>query len=336
MRKLFSWKKAGPWLFLPLLGLALLGLWEGVRRPKLASEVPPQSRATMPQTMRAPAMEAEAMGMRGAGGMGEGAMGGAMPEEAGPLASPEATVQLAANLPSPTGAMAFARRKVIMTGELTLKVRNVEESGKRLAALANELGGFIAGSSLTRDAQGGLQAQITLRIPQQHFDRAIEQIEKLGTVENKNLQGQDVTAQFVDLQARMKSRKIHEERILAIMRNASKLDDLLRLEQELARIRTEIEQMEGQLRYLSDQVSLSTITVHLHGHTPIEVAPTPADNWSLLNVIHGAVRRFVVIGRGLITLIVWLVTLSPYWFFLPVLLGLLLRSQWRRWRRVKE
>jgi len=325
MRKLFSWKL---WLLLPLVGLILLGVWE-LGRPKLARQAPPQE---MMRMMAAPETDAAAMGMGGPGAMGGGAMGGAMPEQA-PVASPGPMVQLAANPPSPTGAMAFAQRKVIMTGDLTLEVRNVEESGKRLAALASELGGFIAASSLTRDDRGGLEAQVTLRVPQLLFDRAIEQIEKLGTVEHKNLQGQDVTAQFVDLQARMKSRKVHEERILAIMRRASKLDDLLRLEQELARIRTEIEQMEGQLRYLSDQVSLSTITVHLHGHTPIEVAPTPADNWSLGNVIRGAVRRFVVIGRGFITLIVWLVTLSPYWFFLPFLLGLLLRSQWRKWRR---
>jgi hypothetical protein len=236
----------------------------------------------------------------------------------------------AKSTPSPTGAMASQRRKVIMTGDVTLEVRDVEESGKRLSALVNELGGFISGSSFTRDPAGGLRADVTLRIPQERFDQTVAQIEKLGTVENKNLQGEDVTAQFVDLQARLKSRKIHEERVLTILRNAAKLDDLLRLEQELARIRSEIEQMEGQLRYLSDQVALSTITVHLHGHTPVEVSPTPTDHWSLRNVVNGAVRSFVVIGRALIGVVVWLVILSPFWLVLPVALWYGLRGLRRK------
>jgi len=102
--------------------------------------------------------------------------------------------------PGPTGAMASHRRKVIMTADLAIEVENVEEKGRALARLVEEMGGFIVNSSLERGYAGRVQATVTMRLPQEKFERAIERIKALGRVQREQLSGEDVTAQFVDLQ----------------------------------------------------------------------------------------------------------------------------------------
>lgn len=176
------------------------------------------AKSAMEEAMTPPTPGAMPMKAMTGGPGGGGAMGGGMeaPTDEGKEARMEAEAvareyQVAQNsavppeAPGPTAAMASHRRKVIMAANLAIEVEDVEEKGRTLARLVEEMGGFIASSSLERGYAGRVQATVTMRLPQENFERAIERIKALGRVQREQLSGEDVTAQFVDLQARLKS-----------------------------------------------------------------------------------------------------------------------------------
>lgn len=151
-------------------------------------------------------------------------------------------------------------RSVIRTAHLALEVDNFEAAARRLLDIAEGAGGFIADSAYAED--GGIpRGDFTLRVPAPRFSAAIRGVEALGTVRQRQISAQDVTEEFVDLQARQRNLKHHERQLLAFMDRATKVSDLLAVEQELSRVRGEIEQITGRLNFLSHKVDLATIEV---------------------------------------------------------------------------
>ena len=172
----------------------------------------------------------------------------------------------ASTAPSPDSgtdpAVQIDERRVIQNASLTLRVDDVRPATESVRQIAETLGGFVEQLSLsgsTDEADGF----VVIRVPQGEFFTAIERVSALGEVLGENVSSQDVTAQFVDLEAQLRSLTREEGRLLELLERANTVSEILVVEGELIRIRTQIERLQGSLNFLERRVALATITVSL-------------------------------------------------------------------------
>ncbi|MCZ7384518.1 MAG: DUF4349 domain-containing protein [Candidatus Methanoperedens sp.] len=188
-------------------------------------------------------------------------------------------------------------RKIISTASLTLEVKSVEKASNDIVKIVEASQGFISGSST--DASGGSKnGQMTIRVPQKNFYSTIAQIEALGTEKSRQISGQDVTEEFIDVGARLDNLKKQETRFQEILKNASTVKDVLEVERELERVRGEIESLTGRMNYLNQSVEMSTITVNV-----MEPAPIAGEGWGITDALREAAAGFIGSINGLIVFI---------------------------------
>lgn len=174
--------------------------------------------------------------------------------------------------PPSTSQEPTAGRKVIQNGSLDLLVRSAEETISLIKGVAASHKGFVEGSNVYEVSDGVKAGTITIRVPSTDFAPAIEEIKKLAVkVQKESTNSQDVTAQFVDLEAQLKNYKAEEEQYRQIMARAVKIEDVLNVASRLADVRGRIEQTQGQLNYLSRQVDMSSIYVSLTSEAEVQV-----------------------------------------------------------------
>lgn len=170
------------------------------------------------------------------------------------------------------------RRKVIYKGSLDLVVKDFAEAEQGLRGIIEKSQAFV--DELSEDRRSGSQryAKWVVRVPADGVQKFLDQTAGLGLTQYRGLSADDVTEEFVDLAARTKSKQQLESRLLELVAaKAGDIRDLASLETELARVREEIERMEGRVRYLSDRVAMSTITITMREEQPQApyVAPVP-------------------------------------------------------------
>jgi len=156
-------------------------------------------------------------------------------------------------------------RRIVRTAELTLTVQNVEQAIAAVRDIATAQGGQILTSSTSYN--GDYQsAMLTIEVPSDRFDPTMSALRGLPLVErvdHETTSSQDVTEEYVDLQARLRNAEATEQRLLSLQGQATRLEDILALEREIARVRGEIEQMKGRLNYLERRTSFSRIDLQL-------------------------------------------------------------------------
>lgn len=215
-------------------------------------------------------------------------------------------------------AAAVSARKVITDAYRTVKVKDVVEGFKRATKIVETLGGYVQSSELQKGTlERERRAELVLRLPASNVDRALEEVEQLGEVLVARSEGKDVTEEWVDLDSRIRNFRKEEEVLLDLMgRRAGNLSQVLEVERELARVRGEIEQSEGRLRMLSEQVSLATIHLTLV-ETGVAVKAIPAGLWALRGTVSHAARAAMVVARAIVGIVVWIGTFAIVW--VPVL-----------------
>lgn len=158
-------------------------------------------------------------------------------------------------------------RKIIRNAELDVETETPEAAQQRVSAIAESKGGFVVESqqstsgvtSTTRDL-----VTMTVRVPAEKFAETLSEIRTAsGRVIVETIKGQDVTEEFVDIQARLKAKKSLEAQFLEILKRANTVEAALDVQRELADVRGEIERVEGRLRFLENQSILSTIKIRL-------------------------------------------------------------------------
>ena len=173
-------------------------------------------------------------------------------------------------LPSPS-------TRVVKTATLSLEVKRgkLDASYGKVLAAVQAAGGFVAG---TEQSHG--RAQLTLRIPAAAFETTLGRLRGFGKVTDESLRGEDVTAQFTDIEARLRNLRAQEAVLLDLMRQARTIPDSITVQQQLSQIQQQVEELEGQRRVLDDQSSFGTLTVSLAvpGAVP---APRPAESSTL-------------------------------------------------------
>jgi len=228
-------------------------------------------------------------------------------------------------------------RKIIRNANLTLEVEDPKKALQRVASVAESRGGFVVTSESRQEAGvGGGKAQeiitMDLRVPFAQFDAAMNDIHAAASrVISEKITGQDVTEEYIDLDARLRTQKALESQLLNIMKSANQVADAMSVEREIANVRTEIEKIEGRKRFLENQTSLSTISVTIQPPSPLV---------STTGFFHSIASAF---GEGVdlaaaITLVLIRVVLAllPLAIFFGVPAYLLWRYATRRARRQQE
>ena len=155
----------------------------------------------------------------------------------------------------------ISERKIIREGEIYFECRDILETDAFLKSEVKAAQGFIANESSNSYGER-TEKRLTIRIPSDQLDPLLEKIQSHAVkIENTNIRSEDVTEQFIDVEARLKTKKELENRYTELLKLAKNVDEILQLERELANVRGEIESMQGRLNYLSNRVSLSTLNV---------------------------------------------------------------------------
>jgi hypothetical protein len=181
---------------------------------------------------------------------------------------------------------------ILRNGEVSVQVDSLEQAISAVRALAASLGGYVGNVSTNSGRREIRTASLEMKIPAARFDEAMSGMTPLGKVEHSSATAQDVGEEFVDVTARMDNAKRLERRLVGLLATRTgKLDDVLSVERELARVREEIERYEGRIRYLSAHVATSTIVATVHEKAPI-VATQPGTN-PLRQAVVNMWRNFV-------------------------------------------
>lgn len=185
----------------------------------------------------------------------------------------------------------LTQRKVIRNGSLELLIKKAEETAENIKVLAERLEGFVQYSQIYEVTTEIKSGTVTIRVPANKFNEAVSEIKKLAVkVESESVNASDVTEQFVDLEARLKNLRAEEEQYLQILKRAVTVEDTLKVTQYLSSVRSQIEQIQGQLQYLSRQVDMSSITVSLTEEADVEVFGI---RWRPLFVIKQSFRNML-------------------------------------------
>ena len=216
-----------------------------------------------------------------------------------------------------------ASRLIIRTGQAGIEVDSLEPALDLLRMTAARIGGFVGNANVQTGRNQVRQATVEIKIPAGRFDDLTDGLRPLGRVEFLNVGAEDVSEEFVDLTARTANARRMEERLLELLATRTgKLQDVLSVERELARVREEIERIEGRLRYLKAGAELSTLAVSLH--EPLPIVATQGRG-PIAEAFRAAWRNFVVVLTAAIASLGYLVPVLALGWTAVVLA--------RRWRR---
>lgn len=212
---------------------------------------------------------------------------------------------------------------IIRTGQAFIEVEKLDPAILKVRQLAAQVNAVIANSSIISGRDQVRQATFELKIPSGKYDETVGSLSTIGKVETVSSSAQDVGEEFVDITARVTNARRLEERLISLLANRTgRLDEVLRVERELARIREEIERYEGRLRYLSSRVAMSTLTITIHEPGPI-LGNNPGEN-PIASALRRAWRNFVGLIAALIASLGILIPLGAV-----ALLGWIGYKRWR-------
>ena len=159
--------------------------------------------------------------------------------------------------------------KIIRTAFVTLEVKDVTGSVDALKALVTAKGGYLSSSNIQTGYNNRLTGTVVLRIPQAEFENTLAGVKAIGTVKSVSTQGEDVTEQYVDVQAQITSYRNQLAQYNEIMKKAVKVSDVIEIQQQIDQVQTNLNRLEGQLKYLNSRIDMSTITVSLQEPEPV-------------------------------------------------------------------
>lgn len=188
--------------------------------------------------------------------------------------------------------------RVIQTASLTLSVpkNEFEEVVDRARRLAISSGGFVVESSASQSGGEGrlVSGSLVVRIPERSYARVMEQLSGLGRVEGREETGQDVSQEFVDLEARERHLEAVESQLLNLLDETNTVAEALTVQSQLNQVQLDLEQARGRLQYLEDQVAFATISLDVR-ERQVAAAADDGGPWSIVDAWGTAARGFVTV-----------------------------------------
>jgi hypothetical protein len=209
-------------------------------------------------------------------------------------------------------------RKIVKKGTLRFETKDVNETKSLITETVYRLNGYISDDNV-----GGYSSRIehrlTIRVPAGDFDTLLKTIsESVNKLDDKKIEVLDVTEEYIDIEARTKTKKELQNRYIALLERAEKVEDILRIEKEIGALQTEIESVEGRMRYLKDRIAFSTLNVTYYQELQESAVP-----FFVSEFVEG-------IKNGWDGFLWFIVGLSYCWVF--ILIGAIVYCLWR-WRR---
>jgi len=288
-----------------------------------------------------------AIGMLSLGGCGDASytsMDTAMPqaamdfgaagdvEESAEIANAEFDAESGSDMPASSDAALETNRQLIYVADVRLVVEDFStlEGKQGISQLIEKHGGHAADMSIDRNQGRARSGQWRARIPVKNYRAFLDDLKELGVPEHFRETTEDVTAQYVDLDARIRNKKQLETRILELLgRTVGKVSDLIEVERELGRVRGEIERMESMFRSLKSRIQMTTVTINAREERGYEPPQAPSFGSRISKAWSDSIYG---LGEGLKNLLIGLVSVIP-WLVLWVPAGGVLWLLWRRWRR---
>jgi hypothetical protein len=210
-------------------------------------------------------------------------------------------------------------RLVIKNADLAIVVADPETRMKEISALADELGGHVVSSNLYQTYYGpnsieAPEATITIRVPSEQLNDALEKIKQGSSdVQYENINSQDVTSVYVDLQSQLKAKQAAEKKLLEILDKATETEGVLAVYTQLQQIQSEIEVLKGQIKYYDESVALSSVSVRLIAEETVK--PVEIGGWKLQGTANEAIQNLIYFTQGFVKFLIQLVL-----FLLPALI----------------
>lgn len=224
---------------------------------------------------------------------------------------------------------AAVERLIVKTAELRLLVESVDPVEPKLRQKVQEFGGFVvtAEKSGTGDSA---TLSFTFRVPVEKFDAALSAVEAMAKrVDYRKVSGQDVTEEYVDLDAQLRNAQATRDRILEILKRAQSVGDVIAVNQELSNVQEKIERLQGKMKYLKQSAALSTVSLYLYPETKTPVVEE--GGWKPMEIVRRSLRALLSFAEFLGGLIIFLAIWTPVWLPLYLLL-----KWWRKRRRAKR
>ncbi len=219
-------------------------------------------------------------------------------------------------------------RKIAQSTSVDLGVKEVGRSFQEIIRYAETASGFVASSSFS-NVDDKQVADLTVRVPTDQYQGVLAKIRGLGDVNTESSDANDVTEQYTDFQARLRTLQATEQRYLELLAQANNINDILTVQDRLDSVRGQIEQLQGQINLLDHTTELATITIHLQ---PIGAAlATPNGNIHPLNAASNAWERSLDALRGLAAAALVVAVFS--WWLLPPLVLIGFGARWWLGRR---
>jgi hypothetical protein len=218
-----------------------------------------------------------------------------------------------------SGSYDSAERIVVKNASLEIVVIAPDESLQSISRMAEQMGGYVVSANLyktqTSEGQEVPRASITIRVPSENLEEALAQIEAESDrlPLRKNINSQDVTSDYTDLQSRLVNLEAAEAQLMQIMESANRTEDVLNVFDQLTSVREQIEVLKGQIQYLENSAKLSAISVELIPNEVIQ--PISIGGWEPVGVIKDAIQSLIIALQGLVNIGIWLAL-----FILPIVL----------------
>src|SRR5579864_987603 len=222
---------------------------------------------------------------------------------------------------------------VIRTAQLSITVGSglFDSKLQAVRTLVESEGGYIAGTDAqasptdTGENTSIRTGVISFMVPAAHFDDAIDQLSKVGKVQSEHITGTDVSAQYVDLNARLVNAQAQLDAMRALLKQATNINDIIAVQNQIGQITAQIEQLKGQIKYLDDNTSYSTVAVTLT-ESGAPAQSTPPDSWGFATALNQGAHNFMTTVNYVVT---GLGAVGPFLVLLGI--GFLV---WRRRRTV--
>jgi hypothetical protein len=287
-------------LCLTLIALTILTACGGAPATEIFTEEPALSEPAEPLVDN---------GFAGAPAVGQEAEKSALP-----MPTTGVVYQTLPDVDNAPGQAASIDRKIVKNAEVSVLVEDSDIAIDRLTQVVGDVGGYIISSRIWYQAhldnENYKYASITLGIPVDQFEVTMRRVRGLAVrVLDENASGEDVTDQFVDLQSRLTNLEATQARIQSFLEDAKTVDEALRINQELAQIEAQIEEVKGRMNYLSDRSAFSTITVTISPELPeIEPAPVPEPKpWTPSETLKEATETLVKAYQGIAEFGIWVI-----------------------------
>ncbi len=214
-------------------------------------------------------------------------------------------------------------QKIIRTSQVSLEVGNVTATLEPLRNIAIAHGGYLGSLSVNSQYGDRLYAVLTMRVPSREFDSAIAEIKPLGILRSESLSADDVTEEYVDLQAQRAALANQLTQYNRIMERAENVSEILEVQTQIERVQVGIDRIDGRLKYLNNRVDYATITVTLQEAEPVG----GRDGYSIISVINDGISGFLAVTAGLVILIISIIPL--------IILGVIAYLVYRWWQKRK-